>query len=101
MEFRKNTVVFGILLGLLIPFVTYAILLMFNDSVDWGTLFGNPRFEKFSTKLLAIIAICGNTIPFQYFHKYRMDNGLRGVVFPTVVYAMFWLSYFSGALFGG
>ena len=108
MEVRKDTILFGVTLGVLIPFVMYAILLMINDSIDWSNLlkslcgdnrFGN--FRKFSEKLLAIMAICTNIIPFHYFRNKKMDFGLRGIVFPTVIYAMIWMSYFSESIFSG
>lgn len=108
MEVKKDTILVGVMLGVFIPFVMYAILLMINDGVDWPnllkSLFGDDRFgnfPKFSKKLLAIMAVCTNIIPFHYFRNKKMDYGLRGVVFPTVIYAMIWMSYFSESVFNG
>ena len=89
----------GILLGLIIPFVGYALLLGINDYLAAHPIpLGNNSFDGFSRRLLGILAICLNLLPFQYFRKARYDEGLRGVVFPTVLYVGVWMVYFGSKL---
>ncbi len=93
--FSRKSLLTGILAGLAIPFVMYAILLVINDFIYGLDLMTNARGEKikfaFSEKLLATIAICANIIPFQYFRNRYMDAPMRGVIFPTLGYVLYWI----------
>jgi hypothetical protein len=94
-----NSILAGILLGLIIPFVGYAVLLELNDYLAANPIpLGNNVFDGFSQRLLAIMAICLNLLPFRYFRTNRYDEGLRGVVFPTVLYVGVWMVYFGSKL---
>ncbi len=90
---NKDSILFGILVGFAVPFVSYAILLTINEFVYDADVIAMPRGEKFqfSEKLLMTIAICANIIPFQFFRKRYMDVAMRGVMFPTLAYVAYWI----------
>jgi hypothetical protein len=99
---RFDSVVAGIILGLLIPFVAYAILLTIND---FGV--NNPLhigllddFYGMQPKGLSVMAICVNLAPFQWFKKQRFDEGMRGLVIATSIYVFAWMFIFGLRLLG-
>ena len=98
---KKDTILFGIIFGLVVPFVTYAILLEINDYIIAMEieLAGGRTFEGFSKSMLTVFAICANLIPFQYFIKRRWDYAMRGVIFPTLFYGFYWAIYFGKLIF--
>lgn len=100
-QFSKyNKVWFGLILGVVVPFVGYAVLLMVNEqlgSFEWEVQ-GN-QFEGFSEKLLRLLAICLNLIPFTWGQRQRMDNLMRGVFVPTIIYVMVWMVLHSAEIF--
>ena len=92
----------GVLMGAFIPFIGLAVLLTLNDAISAAhiNLNGN-EFDGFSRRLLAVLAICLNLIPFQFYKKQRgAVETLRGIVFPTVVYVITWTVYYGLGLLG-
>ena len=92
-ELKKNAVLPGVILGLVIPFVGVAVLMMFDewivDLVNSSVYTGQKR------RTLFLLGICLNLIPFQIFRNRKMDKGLRGVGLMTMVYAAVWFAYFA------
>lgn len=96
---RYNAVWFGIIAGIVVPFVGYAVLLMLDERISaMGWEIDGNTFGGFSSKLIALMAICMNLIPFTVFQKKRMDNGMRGVFIPTMMYIMVWMYFFSAEI---
>ena len=97
----KNKIWFGIIVGLAIPFVGYAIFLTVFDALEAAELIGgasdvSPQFRQ---RTSGILAIALNLIPLNIFQKRRFDSATRGLVLPTIGYAVFWVVYFSNYLF--
>ncbi|MGB0863202.1 MAG: hypothetical protein ACPG19_13065 [Saprospiraceae bacterium] len=93
---KYNAVWFGIIMGIVVPFVGYAVLLMINESIGAaGWQVNGNTFGGFSHKLMALIAICMNLIPFTVFQKKKMDNAMRGVFMPTMAYIIVWIYFYS------
>ncbi len=98
--FNKDSLILGILLGLAIPFVGYAVILMFFEQVgasEW--LNREARDITFRARTIAVLAICLNIIPFRYYQKQRYESSMRGVVFATLIYVGLWMFKFSANLF--
>jgi amino acid permease len=97
----KNKIWFGIIVGLVLPFVGYAIFLTIFDALEAAELIGgasdvSPQFRQ---RTSGILAIALNLIPLNIFQKRRFDTATRGLVLPTIGYAVFWVIYFSNYLF--
>jgi hypothetical protein len=77
----------GALVGLVVPFVSFAILLMVNDWLDASKfrLPGNQSFA-FDEKTLFALSVCCNLLPFRFYRVRRMDETMSGIVLPTIVY---------------
>lgn len=67
---NRNSVLIGLLIGLVLPFVGYAILLMIYDGLESaGALSGRGFSANFRQRTLGIVAICLNLIPLNFFRK--------------------------------
>jgi amino acid permease len=93
---NRNTILIGLLVGLVLPFVGYAILLMIYDGLEAAGLLSGVGFSSnFRQRTLGIVAVCLNLIPLNYFQKRRMTQAMRGLVGATIVYAVGWFVYFG------
>lgn len=100
--FNKNHILLGIILGICVPVVGYALVqFLFEgleaigimDEVTSGSAAGRIR-------TLSLLGICANIIPFEIYRKKRYDQTLRGLVFPTIIYVVIWIIQYQGVLFG-
>ena len=100
MIFNKNAIWVGILIGLVLPFVGYALLLTIFEQLDaLGWVDGEGFSSTFRVRTLSVVAICLNTIPLNIFNKRRMTESMRGIVFPTAAYVIAWIIYFGRYIF--
>ncbi|MEM8906796.1 MAG: hypothetical protein AAGD05_03025 [Bacteroidota bacterium] len=97
---NKDAIGIGALLGLILPFVGYALLLELYDQLEAAQIISDIGLsDTFRKRTIALLAICMNLIPFSLFNRKRFYNSMRGVIFPTVAYVMAWLWYFSSSIF--
>ncbi len=100
MIFDRNTIWIGLLLGLALPFVGYAVLLTLFEQLEQLGLVSQKGFSaNFRVRTLTVIAICFNVIPFNYYQRKRYIQSMRGLVFPTVIYAVAWVITFGKEIF--
>lgn len=98
-DMLQDKIIIGLILGFLIPVVGYAILLEIYDLMSNGGIISDQGFSQtFRERTIALLAICFNLIPFTFFNKKRMQNGMRGLVFPTVLFVIVWLFYFKDSI---
>lgn len=96
---EKDKLIVGLMLGLMLPVVGYAILLEIYELLSSNGIISNEGLSQtFRERTIALLAVCFNLIPFTYFNKKRMYNGMRGLVFPTVLFVMVWLFYFRTSI---
>ncbi len=96
----QNKLWIGLLIGLLLPFVGYALLLTVYDQLDamgWTSSIGFSA--NFRVRTLGVIAICLNLIPLNIFQRRRFGETVRGIAVMTVLYAIGWVLYFGNAFF--
>jgi len=90
----------GLAAGFLFPFIGYAVLLLIYDLLDdWGVISDLGMSPDFRSRTLALISICMIIIPANYFKKHFMNNAIRGLVIPMVVFVVLWLYYYGPGLF--
>ena len=93
--FEKDSIVAGLLLGVFIPFLGFALWLeLFDQLAARGFLesFGEGTFRR---RTSALLGICLNLIPFTIFNRKRFFNSMRGVMIPTIIYGFIWFFYFG------
>ncbi len=76
----------GLIAGIAVPVVVYALLLILLDLLDTWDL-----VEYFRPRTTMLIAICSSIIPFQYFRRHRFDQAMRGMVFTVLALTAYWL----------
>lgn len=100
MIFDRNNIWIGLGIGLLIPFIGYALLLVLYEQLETAGIGSSTGFSPdFRQRTLAVIAICLNIFPVNRFRRYRMTESMRGVVFATTAYVLLWVVYFANSLF--
>ncbi len=93
---NKNSILVGILIGLVLPFVGYAIFLSIFDGLqDMGFIKMGSTSPGFRQRTSAILAIALDFIPVNIFNKRRWNDSMRGIVFPFFVYVAAWIFYFG------
>ena len=98
---QKDSLPLGLLIGLLVPFVGYAVLLELYDQLASSQVISDIGMtESFRSRTIALLALCFNLIPFSLYNKNRCYNTMRGMVFPTVILAIVWFFYFQSGLLG-
>lgn len=93
--FEKDSIVAGILLGVIIPFIGYAFWLEIYDQLEARDLIEGFYKGDFRRRTSALLGICLNLIPFIYFNRNRFNNSMRGVMFPTIIYGFIWFFVFG------
>ncbi len=97
---ERNSILLGIILGLCVPFVGYAVILMIFDQIgasEW--LNSEMRTISFRARTIGVLAICLNLIPFNIYRKWRFNATMRGIIIATFMYVAAWIIRFSGDLF--
>ena len=100
MIFKRNEIWIGLALGIIIPFVSYAFLLMIFEQLEGMNLGSSRGFSVgFRQRTVAIIAICLNIFPLNQYQKNRMTQSIRGLVLATFILVAVWLAYYGRDLF--
>ncbi len=86
----NNRLWVGLVWGALVPFVSYALLLVLQEQLALAT--GKTIFQE---RTLLLIAICANLIPFQLFQRRRALFAMRGIIILTLVYSAVWVFLFA------
>ncbi|BDS09719.1 hypothetical protein [Aureispira anguillae] len=100
----KNTFTNGLILGILIPLLAYPVIYLFDYSLinsDSVNITGNNSFlwTGFKKSTLLLMAFCCNLIPTYFANKRYMEEFIRGIMVPTVIYCFIWFFYFKESLF--
>lgn len=99
---ERNSVLTGIVAGCILPVLGFWVVeLIFNTMTDLGVMEEvslSTSGKRFRT--LVLLAICFNLLPLHFFKSRRWENSMRGVIFPTLIYAAAWVWKFGGELFG-
>jgi len=94
MRYQHDKFWIGGLIGLAIPFVGYAIILIILEQLSGVDSLSSLNFD-FRTRTVGLLAIALNIIPIRFFTKKRANEGVRGVVVISMIYAAAWLFQFG------
>jgi hypothetical protein len=91
-EHSKTELLQGLLFGFLVPFVSYAVLLLLNEKIS-GFLFSGNRSDQLilDNRTVGILAVCFNLIPFHRFDRNRKTKAMRGILLSTFILIILWL----------
>jgi len=87
----KDKFIYGLIMGTVLPLITLGILLLLNKVLNDSTE------VQFSFKLssICLFAICVNLIPTIFANRWRYENFIRGIMFPTIIGSFVWFFYFN------
>ena len=96
-----SSIWFGLILGLLIPIIGSAIVMMIFEQLAkmniMHTIDGVLSVGRLRSVYL--FGIVFNLIPFQYFKRKNQEKVMNGIVIMTIILAAVWIIYFSKTLF--
>ncbi|MEO1515017.1 MAG: hypothetical protein AAFV95_08385 [Bacteroidota bacterium] len=102
MKLKIDSIPSGILIGLAIPAVLYLLLGQLYSLADGnGWISDSGLTENFRLRTMALLAIAGNLLPFTVFNRRWQIKAMRGVIFPTVMYAAIWMIVYGSKLING
>lgn len=91
---RNDNILIGLAVSFIIPMIAYFLLLQAQDFI--GNSAGRPIM--FEQRTLALIAICLNVMPLNYFRKVYRNRSLRGLATGTMILALAWFYWFGREL---
>lgn len=98
----KNHILLGLVLGICIPIVGYALFMMLFEALESAGIMDEVTSGSAERRMrtLGLLGICANILPFEIYRKKRHDNTMRGLVIPTVIYIGIWIYLYKDILFG-
>lgn len=94
---KYDKIVTGLLVSFVVAFIAYALLLQAQDWI--GSQAGRPL--AFQERTIALIALCFNLLPMNYFRRRYQNKSLRGLVLGTMILAGAWFVYYGRSLLNG
>ena len=99
MKLKLDSIPAGILIGLIVPALGYGLLsLLYNLADNQGWISDIGLSDNFRLRTMALLAIACNLIPFLIFNRRWQIKAMRGVIFPTVLYAAVWMIVYGSKL---
>lgn len=96
---KRDKLWIGLVVGLLIPFVGYAVLLMILEQISASEAIAESRLNfNFRERTLTLLALALNLLPMRVFLRRRANNALRGLVLATIIYGACWMFFFGRQL---
>ncbi len=78
----------------LAPMLVYILLTWLNEViVEKATI--SSGFMGFKESTVVLFAICINLVPTFFADRKKMDEFVRGIMIPTVLFAIGWFFYFN------
>ncbi|NBB89159.1 MAG: hypothetical protein GVX96_05185 [Bacteroidetes bacterium] len=100
-RYTSGTILKGILFGTLVPIGGYLIAFALFDVIarisESGALI--EYTSDFRPRTLCLVGLMCNLIPFHYFIRQGETRTVRGIVAPTLIYALIWFFYFRESIF--
>ena len=98
---ENNNILIGFAVGAITPILGYFVVQSLFEALSYMGLMdsGGTGYYSKRFRTLALFAICTNLIPLNFFKKRKWDKAMRGVVFPTLIYAAFWIYKYFSVLF--
>ena len=88
---NRNQVWWGLLIGLIVPFIAYALLLMMYEQLDALDITNGGMGDMHRERTVGLLAIAANIIPINIFKRKYQVNNMRGIVLATLVYVVVWV----------
>ncbi len=100
----KNKFIYGLVIGSLLPIIFYPVFdfmdasMVKHDVINKLTGQSNLVWAGFKESTIYLFAICINLIPTFFANKRRLDEFIRGIMIPTVIFSFIWFFYFKSGM---
>ncbi|MEM7573347.1 MAG: hypothetical protein AAF433_10625 [Bacteroidota bacterium] len=91
---KNDHLLIGVVAGVVVPFIAYALLLQLSD---WLTDYYG-RSILFTPRTLALVAISTNALVVNAFRRRYFNQAIRGLVVVTILLAIVWFVQFGKEL---
>lgn len=92
---NQDKVWIGLIIGLLVPFMAYGIVLFIYEQLDAvGITDGASMGEMYRQRTVGLLAIAANIIPINLFKRRYQINNMRGIVIATMLYVAVWVYFY-------
>ena len=97
----NNTIPMGLLLGAIVPVVGFILFEGVFNGLEQVGLVEEATSSSMGRRqrTIALLAICCNLLPFNFAKKRKLDNIMRGIIFPTLFYVAGWVYTYYDILF--
>lgn len=96
---KKDSVWFGIALGLLVPAAVYALLITIYTLLDSMGIFSDVGFaEDFRIRTLALFAVCANLVMMQRLKSEYRHETIRGILVASMLLVVIWFIFFGAKM---
>jgi len=96
---KKDSVWFGIAVGLLVPAGVYALLITIYTLLDTMGIFSDVGFaDDFRIRTLALFAICANLVMMQRFKSAYRHETIRGILVASMILVVIWFVFFGAKM---
>ena len=93
---EKNSLPLGILIGLLVPILGFAVFYGIFELLDSANAVSDTGFRpKFRERTCGILGIAMNVMALNYYSKRKYMDSVRGVVVLTTVWVVVWMILFG------
>ena len=98
--FQKNSLVSGLLFGLLLPILGFGVLYGIFSLLESAGFLSDVGFRPyFRERMISIVAIALNGMALNYYNKRRFTETMRGIVLVTFAMIVIWVILFKDVLF--
>jgi hypothetical protein len=88
----KDKVWFGLIIGLIVPFMAYGIILLGYEQLDAaGITDGASMGDSYRARTVGLLAMATNIIPINIFKRRYQIHNMRGIVIATMIYVLLWI----------
>jgi hypothetical protein len=101
MDNFKNSIWFGIIIGICVPIVGAAITKMVFEQLANADIIPtiDGKFSINQERTIWVIGIIFNLIPFQIFKAKRSENVMKGILYMTLIAVTIWVIIYSRSIF--
>lgn len=97
---NQNRILIGLICGIVVPFIAYALIITIYDFGDSQGWFDGPNVtDNFRARSQALFAIAANLITINVFRRKKHENSMRGVVIATAIYIFAWIAIYANTFF--
>lgn len=96
--FKKNNLLFGIIMGVALPIITAAFVMIILEQIikmGGGEGSDNPIVRP---RTVYLVGICTNALIVNYYKKIKFDLTMRGIVIATALLGILWVVRFGSEI---